>query len=80
MGGRSEWPVGQGGDGRIYSLTLVQHSSWSAAEAEAVAAGGHLVAIDNTAESDWVTQTSMTHVPATGRVFRSTHPDGPGPT
>lgn len=52
-----EWPVGQGGNGHLYALTLVPHSSWSDAESEAVTAGGHLVAINTSGEAAWVTQT-----------------------
>ena len=40
-------------NGHQYALTR-EYGSWEQAEAEAIAAGGHLVKIDNQAENDWL--------------------------
>ena len=47
-----------------HKYILLQASSWSAAEAEAVKLGGHLATIDNQAEQDWVFQTFGTYTSA----------------
>ena len=51
-----QWPVSEGGNGHWYRLTSA-NLSWEDNEAEAVAAGGHLVAIGSTAENDWILTT-----------------------
>jgi hypothetical protein len=45
-----EWTVASGGNGHWYDTTAVS-GSWQAAENEAVANGGHLVAINDAAEN-----------------------------
>jgi hypothetical protein len=42
--------------GHEYALTLTRNN-WLGAEAEAVAAGGHLATINDVAEMDWVSFT-----------------------
>ena len=46
-----EWPVSEGGNGHWYRPTI-EKKFWTAAEEEAVFAGGHLVTIDNGAENE----------------------------
>ena len=50
------WPVSAGGNGHIYKFTDVI-GTWSEAEAEAVAQGGHLVTINDATENQWVFDT-----------------------
>lgn len=50
-----EWPLSDGGNGHWYRLTAP--GAWQAAEAEALADGGHLVTIDDSAEQQWLTAT-----------------------
>ena len=51
-----QWPVSEDGSGHWYRLTA-ENPSWEANEAEAVAAGGHLVSIGSAAENDWILTT-----------------------
>jgi hypothetical protein len=45
-----------GGGGHEYALTLTRNN-WLGAEAEAVAAGGHLATINDLAEMNWISST-----------------------
>lgn len=47
------WSPGAGGNGHRYALTSAM-TSWTEAEAEAEALGGHLVTINNAAEQTWL--------------------------
>ncbi len=51
-----QWSVSEAGNGHWYRLTAL-NSSWEENEAEATAAGGHLVAIGSAAENDWILTT-----------------------
>lgn len=51
-----QWTTGEGGNGHWYRLTS-EALSWHEAEAEAVAAGGHLVTINDAAENQWLVAT-----------------------
>lgn len=57
--GHTRWPGTSGGNDRVYALTSVG-SSWTAAEAFAVASGGRLVSINTAAESEFIRQTFLT--------------------
>ena len=48
-----EWKVSDGGNGHLYGLTSAA-TDWVSAEAEAVAAGGHLVSINSQAEQTFL--------------------------
>src|SRR5262245_47952341 len=48
-----EWPTSAGGNGHFYALTTTR-STWVQAEAEAVALGGHLVAVNSQAEQNFL--------------------------
>ena len=48
-----QWSVANGGNGHWYGLSA-SANTWGLAEAEAVAAGGHLASIANAAENDFV--------------------------
>lgn len=50
-----QWPASEGGNGHWYGLTAT--GTWQAAEAEAVANGGHLVTMNDQAEQDWLNAT-----------------------
>ncbi len=50
-----EWPVSAGGNGHLYALTT-NKTTWYACQDEAIAAGGHLVTINNAAENVWLYQ------------------------
>ncbi len=51
----TQWPASEGGNGHWYRLTAT--GTWQAAEAEAVANGGHLVTMNDQAEQDWLNAT-----------------------
>jgi hypothetical protein len=54
-------PVVNPANGHEYYLLGI--SSWTDAEEQAIALGGHLVTIDNQAENDWVLQTFSSYIP-----------------
>lgn len=49
----TQWRTEDGGNGHYYGVTAIK-GTWDATEAEAVAAGGHLVSIENAAENEFV--------------------------
>lgn len=53
-----QWSTAAGGNGHYYALTS-SPASWTAAEAEAVALGGHLVSITSQAEQTFIQQTFL---------------------
>ncbi len=64
--GAVQWSTAAGGNGHYYALTSTVET-WTQAENEAVANGGHLVSITSQAEQDFVASTFLT-----GANFRST--------
>jgi len=54
-----QWTLAEGGNGHWYRLTSVA-SKFDAAEAEAVACGGHLVTINDLDENQWVLDNFVT--------------------
>ena len=58
------WSTAVGGNGHTYALTLAR-DTWTASEAAAVAAGGHLVSITSQAEQDFVVANFLTGAGAT---------------
>jgi hypothetical protein len=45
--------------GSLYGLSDTTHATWTAAEAEAISFGGHLVSITSTAEQDFIEATFL---------------------
>jgi hypothetical protein len=50
-----EWPVSEGGNGHFYAVTA-PYGTWYESRDKAIAAGGHLVTINDAAENDWLRQ------------------------
>lgn len=53
------WSPDVGGNGHYYAVTTGGPTSWTAAEAEAVALGGHLVSITSAAEQNFIVATFL---------------------
>jgi hypothetical protein len=61
-------------NGHIYFLTdPTLGSSWTDAEAQAIAAGGHLVTINDAEEQAWLNQTFKTYVDFNGDLVRESY-------
>jgi hypothetical protein len=48
-----EWPVSEGGNGHFYAVTS-PYGTWHQCRDKAIAAGGHLVTINDAAENEWL--------------------------
>ena len=61
------WTTAEGGNGHTYELTDTR-TTWTAAEAEAEALGGHLVSINSQAEQDFLISTFLADGTSTATV------------